>query len=263
MSQTASQPDDIKPVPGTDGHRETSGRVLIRASAGTGKTFRLSNWFLAELFDSSDTAELLATTFTRKAAREILDRVLVRLAAAALDESSCRELAGFINRPVDREQCLALLGRMTNELQRIRVSTLDSFFAQIATNCSLDLGLPPGWTIIDGNSDRELRREAIEVLLREEGQQLAMQLQRMTVGDSNRSVTRLIDSAVGSAYQTYLDSSAPAWTRFPEVHPLSSDGLLSAIADLEEMELPQTSKGEPNKTWQPLLSKLFAILPPR
>lgn len=224
-------------------------RVLIRASAGTGKTFRLSNWFLGELFSSADTAQILATTFTRKAAREILDRILVRLAEASLDAAKCEELAGFLNRPLTCDECQTLLEKLTRDLHRLRVSTLDSFFAQIATNCSLDLSLPPGWTIIDENNDRELRREAIEVLLREEGSRLAAQLQHLTVGASNRSVTRLIDDAVRNAYQTFLDSHEAAWKRFPEFHPPGADQLLVAIADLEAMELPKTAKGAPHKNW--------------
>jgi ATP-dependent helicase/nuclease subunit A len=249
MPETSTQPDS--PLPFTDSTVEATPprRVLIRASAGTGKTFRLSNWFLGELFSSADTAQILATTFTRKAAREILDRILVRLAEAALHQKKCDELSGFLNRPLTCDECQALLDKLTRELHRLRVSTLDSFFAQIATNCSLDLGLPPGWTIIDGNSDRELRREAVEVLLREEGTGLATQLQHFTVGASNRSVTRLIDDAVKNAYQTFLESQKPAWKRFPEYHPLGPDQLLVAIADLQEMELPQTAKGTLNKTW--------------
>ena len=236
--------------PKADSSAETPPRrVLIRASAGTGKTFRLSNWFLGELFSSADTAQILATTFTRKAAREILDRILVRLAEASLDTAKCEELAVFLNRPLTCDECQTLLDKLTRELHRLRVSTLDSFFAQIATNCSLDLGLPPGWTIIDGNSDRELRREAIDVLLREDGACLAGQLQHFTVGASNRSVTRLIDDAVNKAYQTYLESAEAAWKTFPVYQPLGADQLLVAIADLEELDLPKTAKGEPNKSW--------------
>lgn len=248
MSET--QPKlDLEPKAESSAEAPPPRRVLIRASAGTGKTFRLSNWFLGELFSSADTAQILATTFTRKAAREILDRILVRLAEASLDTAKCEELAVFLNRPLTCDECQTLLDRLTRELHRLRVSTLDSFFAQIATNCSLDLGLPPGWTIIDGNSDRELRREAIEVLLREEGAGLAGQLQHFTVGASNRSVTRLIDDAVNKAYQTFLESAEPAWKQFPEYHPLGADQLLVAIADLEELDLPKTAKGEPNKSW--------------
>jgi len=259
MGQTKLQRDSELPqVSPADGGPPR--RVLIRASAGTGKTFRLSNWFLGELFTSADTAQILATTFTQKAAREILDRILVRLAEASLDAQKCDELAVFLNRPLTCDECQTLLDKLTRELHRLRVSTLDSLFAQIATTCSLDLGLPAGWTIIDGNSDRELRREAIEVLLREEGAGLAGQLEHFTAGASNRSVTRLLDAAVSDAYQTYLESAEAAWKQFPEYHPLGADQLLVALADLDELELPKTAKGELNKSWVAAREKALKAL---
>ncbi|MEM8734973.1 MAG: PD-(D/E)XK nuclease family protein, partial [Planctomycetota bacterium] len=67
--------------------------LLIRASAGTGKTFQLSNRLLAILLAGQPADTILATTFTRKAAGEILSRVLERLAHACLSESDRLELA--------------------------------------------------------------------------------------------------------------------------------------------------------------------------
>ena len=49
---------------------------LIRASAGSGKTFQLSGHFLRQLFLGHAPETLLATTFTRKAAAEMRERVL-------------------------------------------------------------------------------------------------------------------------------------------------------------------------------------------
>ena len=51
--------------------------VVIRASAGTGKTYQLSNRFIGLLAAGVPPEQILATTFTRKAAGEILDRVLL------------------------------------------------------------------------------------------------------------------------------------------------------------------------------------------
>ena len=59
---------------------------LYRASAGTGKTYQLSNRFLELLFADVPPEDILATTFTRKAAGEILSRVLLRLAQATADD---------------------------------------------------------------------------------------------------------------------------------------------------------------------------------
>ena len=70
---------------GAQHERDGAAHQLIRASAGSGKTFQLTNRYLALLAAGVDPGAILATTFTRKAAGEILDRVLVRLALAAGD----------------------------------------------------------------------------------------------------------------------------------------------------------------------------------
>lgn len=118
--------------------------LVVHASAGTGKTFQLSNRYIALVArgDSPDT--ILATTFTRKAAGEILDRVLFRLAEAASEDKKLSELAGHIgDRGFDRSGCLALLCRLARFIHRLRISTLDSFFIQVAQSFCLELGLPP------------------------------------------------------------------------------------------------------------------------
>jgi ATP-dependent helicase/nuclease subunit A len=68
--------------------------LLVRASAGTGKTYRLTGRLMRVLLRGAPLESVLATTFTRKAAGEILDRVLVSLARAATDTSGA-ELKSF------------------------------------------------------------------------------------------------------------------------------------------------------------------------
>ena len=58
---------------------QTLAPMLVRASAGTGKTYRLTARLLRILLQGASPETILATTFTRKAAGEILDRVLVTL----------------------------------------------------------------------------------------------------------------------------------------------------------------------------------------
>jgi len=70
--------------------------VVIRASAGTGKTYQLAVRFIGLLAAGARPDEILATTFTRKAAGEILDRVLYWLATAAADDKERSKLADAI-----------------------------------------------------------------------------------------------------------------------------------------------------------------------
>ena len=67
-------------------------RELVLASAGSGKTYRLSSRIIGLLAVGAPPGSILASTFTRKAAGEILERVLVRLAEGASDPEKAREL---------------------------------------------------------------------------------------------------------------------------------------------------------------------------
>ena len=70
----------------------------ILASAGAGKTYALSGRYVALLASGAPVRSMLASTFTRAAAAEIRDRILVRLVDAAEDEERRAELAGAIGR---------------------------------------------------------------------------------------------------------------------------------------------------------------------
>ena len=82
-SSLAPRPSPLVPRPNNE---------VIRASAGTGKTYQLSNRFLGLVAAGVPLDTILATTFTRKAAGEILGRVLSRLAEAAADPKKLAEL---------------------------------------------------------------------------------------------------------------------------------------------------------------------------
>ncbi|OYV05956.1 MAG: hypothetical protein CFE26_08880 [Verrucomicrobiales bacterium VVV1] len=71
--------------------------LMIRASAGSGKTFQLSNRFLALLAAGAEPSALIALTFTRKAAGEFADRILSRLANGAVDETKAARLAAELS----------------------------------------------------------------------------------------------------------------------------------------------------------------------
>ena len=89
---------------------EHSPHKVIRASAGSGKTFALSSRYLKLLRLGAEPDEILATTFTRKAAGEILGRVLLRLAEAA---STAEGAAGSHTRAAGPTGCHAETARCT------------------------------------------------------------------------------------------------------------------------------------------------------
>ncbi|MCA9053452.1 MAG: UvrD-helicase domain-containing protein, partial [Planctomycetaceae bacterium] len=211
--------------------------LLIRASAGTGKTFQLSGQFIDRL-RVTEAERILATTFTRAAAGEILERVLLRLAQAALDPQKLRELGRQVDawhdRPLTQAECLARLAALTRDLHRVRVGTLDSFFIQLAQSFSLELGLPPGWRILDEIEEQQLVTRAIERLLtRDERGDVGRLLNLIGKGDAGRRVSNVLRQTVRGFYELYQLSDAAAWRKVPEPTPLSADELKQALNDLE------------------------------
>jgi ATP-dependent exoDNAse (exonuclease V) beta subunit len=214
-------------------------RLVIRASAGSGKTYQLSTRYIAQLATTTPD-RILATTFTRKAAGEILERILLRLADAAVDDAQRAALAQALGRPdLSRGSCLAMLNGLVRNLHRVRVSTLDSFFSRVAGSFALELGLPAGWRLLDEIEDKELRTRAIETVLREGDRHDLVQLVHLlSKGDALRSVTGLVQDTVKELYAVFLETPADAWRPIDGPTPLSAAALGATIAELRAASLP-------------------------
>lgn len=140
---------------------------LQRASAGSGKTEQLARRYLQLFLDPQheqlDPASVIATTFTREAAGEILARIF-RLLARACEERAFRDsfIIGAAGISVPTEQaCRRLLKRFVNHVHRLSIGTIDALFAQQARALTLDLGMGFSWEIADALSSQELAREAL------------------------------------------------------------------------------------------------------
>ena len=69
-----------------------SDHLLIRASAGSGKTHQLTSRFIGLLVAGEEPSGILAVTFTRLAAGEILERILGRMLKATRNRSELQKL---------------------------------------------------------------------------------------------------------------------------------------------------------------------------
>ncbi len=203
--------------------------IVIRASAGTGKTYQLASRFLQLLDADVPPESILAATFTRKAAGEILERILLTLARAASDDDERAKLASAIGSPqLASERCRELLAKMTQRLHRLQVGTLDSFFAKLASSFSLELGLPPGWRILETIEAKRLREEAVEALLEAEtDDELVRLLRLLTKGTTSRSVSDVIDDTVRNCGEVAVETSPEAWLKVPRPP-------LPAFAEMQE-----------------------------
>ncbi len=210
--------------------------LLIRASAGTGKTFQLSNRLLQIILSGQDVDHVLATTFTRKAAGEIMQRVLQRLAQACVDPKKREELETHVpGVDASPEACLAALRRVASQLHRFRVSTLDSFFAQIARTFSLEMMLPPGWSALDPTQEPVLQMQAVQEMLDTHDRKTLLNLVRMLAkGESQRQVSNQILSTVRAGYGAYRVTNPEAWDQLPLPAALPEGAVQRAIDTLRQ-----------------------------
>jgi len=220
--------------------------VVVRASAGTGKTHALSTRMIRLLADGVEPDEIFAATFARKAAGEILARVLERLAEAAdsAEPAAAPALAGAIGRPdADAAFFRALLTRVANAIDRLAIGTLDAFFVRCADAARYDLGLPPGFGIGSEPDLLLLRRRAIratvEDALRDDARgasspaaTLAALMVQLSGGAATAGIESKIEEIVKHLAGIHRDADPAAWDWLPLPKRPASEALDAAIESL-------------------------------
>ena len=230
--------------------------LVVRASAGAGKTYQLTTRYLQLLARGEPMQHVLATTFTRKASGEVLARVLGRLAQACSDETPRRQLSAALKvDALSRQDCVGMLRALIDGLNRLAVGTIDGFFNRAARAMSLELNLPAEPRLIDEGSPlaRQMRADAIHAVLGEQAASdqgfaaLIDMLRRLHHDTAQRSVTDAIDSIVvqlDEVYRSYPDRRL--WDQFPETGRLTQEQLSTATDLLQQMEadLPVKADGD-------------------
>ncbi|RPH57452.1 MAG: hypothetical protein EHM89_13900, partial [Acidobacteria bacterium] len=124
--------------------------VVLEASAGTGKTRVLVERYVNLLRSGVDPANILAITFTRKAAADMRQRILARLKEAAtqsdVDSARWRDL---------RERA-----------GEIAIGTIDAFCLSLLREFPLEADLEPGFAMADETETPRYVQQALDNALR-------------------------------------------------------------------------------------------------
>ncbi|OYW72153.1 MAG: hypothetical protein B7Z37_25680, partial [Verrucomicrobia bacterium 12-59-8] len=227
--------------------------ILVSASAGSGKTYQLVRRHLHLLALGQPPEGIAAMTFTRKAAGEFFQRILQRLSALSQHGEKPEEyFAGMAPLPEQWPEFVVLLRKVTQRLHRLRLGTMDSFFANITACFPLELGLPLGASVMAENEAAQARHEALDALLErihssrddKAGRALLEGFKQATFGIEERSAVSSLESWINDHHATWLDSADVSRWGMPSALALENTAALTAaINDLRDRFVPRGDEG--------------------
>jgi ATP-dependent helicase/nuclease subunit A len=198
-----------------------SKHLMILASAGSGKTYQLGNRVIGLVAIHGHKPEkIVALTFTRKAAGEFADAVLLKLAAAAISDEKAgalwQELGG-------RFEVMPVLEAMVQAMPRLQFGTMDSFFARVVQAYQYELGISSDqFELLEGAPLEVAQLDILQRLLggdlsEKQAEEFMHAFRRATQGQEGLKILSLV--------QKFLKT----WHRWWKVGALSRGGRLSAL----------------------------------
>ena len=153
--------------------------TVYKSSAGSGKTFTLVKEYLVMVIKQpASFRNILAITFTNKAANELKERVINYLQVLSSDDASPDNAAikfmlpalvnqTGLNPELIRERAAKTLSLILHNYSDFAIGTIDSFVHRIIKTFAYDLNLPINFDV-EMDADEHLNR-AIDILINKIG----------------------------------------------------------------------------------------------
>ncbi|GAA6901874.1 RecB-like helicase [Helicobacter pylori] len=183
--------------------------MVLKASAGSGKTFALSVRFLALLFKGANPSEILTLTFTKKATAEMKERILDYLKILQkenLEDEKEKEKSQNILKELEEKYRLNpsfVQNRAQEIYQRflnaeIRISTIDAFFQSILRKFCWFVGLSANFEV---NEDTKAHQQQLNASF-------------LSALDNKQLEELSVFIAQCLSYDSYTSDSVLEWLRF-------------------------------------------------
>ncbi|MDR1122672.1 MAG: UvrD-helicase domain-containing protein [Endomicrobium sp.] len=131
--------------------------ISVKSSAGSGKTYSLAKRYIYLLFNSDENINIkniIAVTFTNKAAVEMKYRVINYLKKAALEKKSCNFFDDLkLSKQKIAKKSKAILKVILSCYDSFNISTIDSFKNRILKSCAMCIDISPNFIIEQDYSD--------------------------------------------------------------------------------------------------------------
>ncbi|MEO1923791.1 MAG: UvrD-helicase domain-containing protein, partial [Nautiliaceae bacterium] len=120
--------------------------LAVSASAGSGKTFRLANRYIS-LLNLESPVNIVAITFTNKAANEMKERIVKFLRELGNDENVVNMICNEIG--ISKEELLKRKNRLLDKFLKgnVNIQTIDSFINKILRKFSYFAGIKSNFDI--------------------------------------------------------------------------------------------------------------------
>jgi ATP-dependent helicase/nuclease subunit A len=157
--------------------------VVLEASAGTGKTSVLVSRYVNLVRQGVEPANILAITFTRKAAAEMRERIVAQLREAAARSE------------IDK----ARWNELRDRLGEIAIGTIDAFCLSLLREFPLEADLDPGFEMADETEVPRLVAESIDRSLRilvaiaKDDADVALVLAQLGIARTREGLATLLD----------------------------------------------------------------------
>ncbi len=218
------------------------GNLLVRASAGTGKTFSLATRYLRlMLLDKVEPARIVALTFSRAAAQEIYTKILERLWKAAESEEGAekesKEICKSINvsKVWDKAKFASLLRSLLDTQHLGTIATLDSFILRMVRNFPLEMGFQHAVEVLDPSGEDEAVQDALRVIL--QGTEKADDFIRVFAVARDGNLPRVLETKI----KPILDTWRKFYDRHPDCRNWTVESMLAALGIPEKSECPDLS----------------------
>lgn len=200
--------------------------IAIAASAGSGKTYQLTNRFITLLHHAEQPERIIALTFTRNAAGEFFNKIIEKLSTAAASPEAAAALSQQLEIDADPHRYHTLLRLLVSRMHRLNLQTLDSFFFRIVSAFALELGLTGNLQLLDASSEPRLRRAVCDALVHHRGElddelhEFWQAFKQATHGQQSRSIEKTVSQFIENLYELYLEAPDPAlWGQEKTIWP--------------------------------------------
>ena len=151
---------------------QLTGHTTVQASAGSGKTYLLISRIVRMLLTGAEAGNILAITFTRKAANEMQTRLLERLyELATCDENALKNILSDLQLKADPlviNRCRGLYEKILRSEAPVKTSTFHAFCQELLRRFPMEANISPGFDLLDKTT--LLYDEAWDALMAEANQ---------------------------------------------------------------------------------------------